>query len=227
MRRIDIAAGYRSSDVELVAECLNEEGIGIIPTDTVYGLAALATSEKAINRLLEIKARPADKPLPVQCSSMSRAAEIAVLDLEPARSLASAFWPGALTLVLDMKPGITMPYQGPHTIGIRIPGNGFCLSLLELVGYLVVPSANSAGSSPPEAAVEIESEITEVIDFLVNGGRCSNGMPSTVVDVSSVAAGDLDNTGAPPRHSQPGNIYKILREGAITKEKIEKAIDNE
>lgn len=227
MRRIDITRGFSNLDVEFIAECLDKGGVGVIPTDTVYGLAALATNEKALSRILEIKARPPDKPLPVQCSSMSRAGEIAVLNLEPARSLANAFWPGALTLVLDIKPEITMPSQGPHTIGIRIPDNDFCLSLLELVGYLVVPSANPSGSTPPESVAEIRNEIIEVVDFLVDGGKCNTGTASTVVDVSSAAANSPYKTGAANRYPRTDKKYKILREGAITKEEIEKAVSDE
>lgn len=224
MQEVNITGGFRHHDVELIAGLLNEGGIGIIPTDTVYGLAALATSEDALNRLLEIKARPADKPFPVQCPTINHAEEIAVLDKEPARLLAEAFWPGALTLVLDMKPGIKMPHQGPDTIGIRIPDNIFCLTLLDMVRYLVVPSANPPGAAPPTVPGEIQDSIIAGVDFLVDGGRCTAGRQSTVVDISSPALTDANTLGKTMRYYQGEKGYRILREGAVSREEIERAL---
>ncbi|MBN1288869.1 MAG: L-threonylcarbamoyladenylate synthase, partial [Actinobacteria bacterium] len=147
MLRINITGGFSRRDVEVIAGLLNKGGLGIIPTDTVYGIAALATHQEAVRRLLYIKKRPEEKPLPLHSPSAHRAGDIAVLDQEPGRTLATAFWPGGLTLVLDRKPGVELPFQKPDTVGVRVPDNKFCRALLEKVGYLVVPSANTAGEN--------------------------------------------------------------------------------
>ncbi|MBN1288812.1 MAG: threonylcarbamoyl-AMP synthase [Actinobacteria bacterium] len=227
MLRIDITGGFSRGDVEVIAGLLNKGGLGIIPTDTVYGIAALATDEEAVGRLLSIKKRPKEKPLPLQSPSVHRVHDIAVLDREPGCTLAAAFWPGALTLVLDRKPGVELPFQEPDTVGVRVPDNEFCRALLEEAGYLVVPSANPAGEHPPATTESIVETITGAIDFLVDGGECPAGEPSTVVDISSQTGKYSPLPGeysSAFQYDKSTKGLKVLRAGAITIEEITRAI---
>ena len=206
MKRIDIMAGFTPDDVARAAAVLSEGGVGLIPTDTVYGLAALATHKAAVARVLDMKGRPADKPLPVQVASMRVANILAEADGPAAVTLAERFWPGALTLVLPRRtgPAAHLPSQPEESIGLRIPDDMFCVALIEHAGYLVVPSANPTGAPAPETLEQVSPEMIEAVDFVVNGGACQGGVESTVVDLT-------------------GNA-RVLREGAIPAADIMRAL---
>jgi L-threonylcarbamoyladenylate synthase len=194
---IDIMAGFTPEDVERTAEVLLRGGLGLIPTDTVYGIAALATDEEAVRRVLRLKERSPDKPLPVHVASMREANILAKADGVTAMALADKFWPGALTMVLKRRtgPGTHLPLQPPESIGLRIPDNMFCLALIEHAGFLVVPSANPPGAPSPRTLQDIQAGIREELDFTVDAGACPLGVESTVVDLTGKAT--------------------VLREGAI------------
>jgi L-threonylcarbamoyladenylate synthase len=201
MFRVEIEkAGFSSSDVERAAEILVSGGVGIIPTDTVYGLAALAVNEGAVERLLEIKERPAGKPPPVQISKVADADRLAFADEPDAIALMEKFWPGPLTLVLRRREGIDLPFQERESLALRMPDSAFCLELIETAGFLVVPSANRSGEPPPVSVEEVAREIVGLADFIVDGGACRGGVESTVVDLT-------------------GGL-RVLREGAITRKEI-------
>lgn len=204
MMRLRIAPGSFEEASKRAAEVLERGGIGIIPTETVYGLAARASDETAIARLLEIKERPTGKPLPVQVSGVEAAGELAKTGRPAARKLMERFWPGPLTLVLPVKPGVELPFQG-SAIGIRIPADYFCRALIERSGALVVPSANRSGEPPPASLEEVAPGLLELVDFVVDGGPCAAGTESTVVDL----------TGEP----------RVLREGAISAAEIRAAVE--
>lgn len=197
-------AGFSSGDVERTAQILLSGGVGIIPTDTVYGLAALAAHDGAVKRLLEIKERPAGKPLTVQISKVADAHRLTFADEPDAVALMEKFWPGPLTLVLRRREGIDFPFQESESLGLRMPDNDFCLQLIETAGFLAVPSANRSGEPPPASAEEVAREIVGLVDFIVDGGVCGGGVESTVVDLTGV--------------------LRVLREGAVTREEIERAL---
>ncbi len=184
MMRIDIMAGFSPGDVERAAAVLREGGVGVIPTDTVYGIAALARDKGAVSRVLDMKERPPYKPLPVQVASMLQADMLAVVDGPAFAALAEKFWPGPLTMVLPRKQaGPHLAYQGLDTIGLRMPDNMFCISLIEHAGYLVVPSANPPGQPSPVSLSDVSPDILGNVDFVVEGGSCEVGVESTVVDL--------------------------------------------
>jgi L-threonylcarbamoyladenylate synthase len=197
-------AGFSSGDVERAAEILLEGGVGIIPTDTVYGLAALAAHEGAVGRLLDIKNRPAGKPLPVHISNVADADKLTFADEPDAAALMEKFWPGPLTLVLRRRSGVHLPFQRRESLGLRIPDNPFCRRLIKKAGFLVVPSANFSGDPPPASPDEVADGIMGLADFIVDGGTCGGGLESTVVDLT----GGLE----------------VLREGAISAGEIMKAL---
>jgi L-threonylcarbamoyladenylate synthase len=206
LKRIDIMAGFTPEDVERAAALLRDGGIGVVPTDTVYGLVALATHEGAVARILEMKGREAGKPLPVQVASIREANILARADGPAAVTLADRFWPGALTLVLPRRtgPAAHLPSQPEESIGIRIPDDMFCVALIEHASYLVAPSANPAGAPAPETLDAVAPEIMEAVDFAVNGGACPHGVESTVVDLTAGV--------------------RVLREGAIAASEIMDAL---
>jgi L-threonylcarbamoyladenylate synthase len=203
--RITVAGDeFTPDDVARCARALEEGDIGIIPTDTVYGIAALANDSTAVARVMEIKGRPPGKPLPVQARGLEDASLIAAMEDPVARALALDFWPGPLTLVLPRRGDTVLPFQDEETIGVRVPGSAFDLELLAAAGFLVVPSANPAGAPPPEEVSEIAAEIIGAVDFVVDAGPCPCGVESTVVRV-------VGGT-------------RILRGGAIAEEELLRVI---
>lgn len=198
MKRIDIMAGFTPEDVRVVAELLTCGKVGVIPTDTVYGLAALAADREAVARLLRIKRRPADRPFPVQVASLREAGIFALMDGPGVRALAERFWPGPLTMVLPRRPGgaSALPFQAGESIGLRIPDDAFCASLIEHAGCLAVPSANILGAPAPSRTAEISPRLLEQIDFVVDAGACREGAESSVVELT-------------------GGAVRVLREGVI------------
>jgi L-threonylcarbamoyladenylate synthase len=194
--RISIAErGFTENDLELAAAVLASGGLGIMPTDTVYGLVALAENADAVARLFDIKGRPADKPLPIQVAKVEDADRLTYADAPEARRLMEAFWPGPITLVMKLRPGPRLPHQDPESLGIRIPDCAFCLALIERAGFLVVPSANFSGEPAPVSLDGVSGDLQRLAGFVVDGGACPVGLESTVVDLTSG--------------------LEILREGAI------------
>ena len=195
---------FSREEIERCAGVLAAGGIGVVPTDTVYGIAALATSAEAVERLMALKRRAADKPLPVQVATAWDANLLGVADGPTAAALIEAFWPGPLTMVVERRGEVALPFQDSSTIGLRIPASEFCRALITTAGYLVVPSANLPGKRPPVTAGELAGEVLDSVDFVVDAGPCPGGVESTVVDIT---------TGV-----------KVLREGALTSEALKKAI---
>ena len=175
-----------------------------IPTETVYGLAADATSAAAITSIYETKGRPRFNPLICHMSDLDMAERYAVFD-PVSRTLAGAFWPGPLTLVLPLKAdaGIhPLATAGLDTVGIRVPV-GFTAELIRNLGRpLAAPSANSSGRISPTTAQHVEADLGQKIEVIIDGGPCPVGVESTIVKV------------------EDGEI-RLLRPGGIEAEAIE------
>jgi L-threonylcarbamoyladenylate synthase len=175
-----------------------------IPTETVYGLAADATSAAAITSIYKTKGRPRFNPLICHMSDLDMAERYAVFD-PVSRTLASAFWPGPLTLVLPLKAdaGIhPLATAGLDTVGIRVPV-GFTAELIRSLGRpLAAPSANSSGRISPTTAQHVEADLGQKIEVIIDGGPCPVGVESTIVKV------------------EDGEIH-LLRPGGIEAEAIE------
>jgi L-threonylcarbamoyladenylate synthase len=196
---------FTPEQVEACADVLRSGGLCIIPTDTVYGIAASASDPSAVERLLALKGRAPDKPLPVQAASAGDADLLGVADSPVAAALIERFWPGPLTVVMERRPGTDLPFQNPGTIGIRVPDSGFCLALLKRAGHLMVPSANPPGAPAPVSFEDIAAEILGAVDLAVDAGPCPGGIESTVVDVT---AGAL-----------------VVREGAVSAAAVAEAVE--
>jgi L-threonylcarbamoyladenylate synthase len=182
-------------------------GIVAIPTDTVYGIAALPDNAAAIDRIYEAKGRPAEKALPILVSSAEAAARLA--HFSPlAWRLCLAFWPGALTLVVQADADFrSLALSADGTIGLRMPASDLALQILAGAGgVLAVTSANLSGLPAARSPAEALDQLQGRIDAIVDGGVCAGGVASTVVRAL-------------------GDAPEILREGAIPAEKIAHASD--
>jgi L-threonylcarbamoyladenylate synthase len=189
--------------LEKAVRCLQDGGLVAFPTDTLYGLAAVASRERAVERLFEVKERPRDRPLPVLVASAADANSVAAEVPLAARRLMEAFWPGGLTLVLRRHPGFrSLALAGGDTVAVRVPAHPVALELLRRVGEpLTGTSANLSGRPGPRIAEEVRHQLGERVDLIVDGGPCPGGVESTVVDC----------TVDPPR---------VLREGAVPAERV-------
>lgn len=173
-----------------------------LPTETVYGLAADASNIKAVRKIFDLKQRPADNPLIVHISSTDEAEDLAEAENEDFRRLAKAFWPGPLTLVLPKKALVLdIITAGLDTVALRMPDHPKMLSVIENTGPVAAPSANRSGRPSPTRPEHVEDDFGE--DFpVVDGGSCSVGIESTVLDLS-------------------GDSPVILRPGQVTADQIE------
>lgn len=162
----------------------------IVPTDTVYGIAVVATDPAATARLFAIKQRPSQAALPVLATDADQAFSLCGDVPDLARRLAERHWPGGLTLVLPRRPGLDLDLGGidDGTIGVRVPDHDVPVALAALVGPLAATSANLHGQPTPETAAGVVEQLGDAVRVVVDGGTCS-GAASTVVAVS--AGGDL------------------------------------
>lgn len=173
------------------------EAIGL-PTETVYGLAADASRPDAVRRIFALKGRPADHPLIVHIAGADQLERWARDVPEAARTLAAAFWPGPLTLILRKRDDVPDEVTGGQsTVGLRCPAHPLALALLQAFGGgLAAPSANRFGHVSPTAAAHVREEFGAAVPVVLDGGDCAVGIESTIVDLS----------GGTPRILRPGRI---------------------
>lgn len=165
--------------VQDAADVLIRGGVVVLPTDTVYGIAARAEDAKAVDRLFAIKGRPHDKAVALLVSGEEMASRWA--DLTPARAEIASGWPGALTVVVPRTIDRHGVFLGgdPSTVGLRMPNHAFLLDLIERVGPLAATSANPTGDATPQDLASIATALKDV-DLFVDGGLLG-GVPSRVV----------------------------------------------
>ncbi len=187
--------------VAAATSALQRHGLVGLPTETVYGLAALASDPAAVRRVFEVKGRPADHPVIVHVASAASLADWGADPPSYALELAQALWPGPLTLVIPAAP--TVPRYvtgGQDTVGLRCPAHPVALALVEAAGPVAAPSANRFGQVSPTSAADVLADIGERLepglDLILDGGSCPVGVESTI----------LDCTGDAPR---------VLRWGAV------------
>lgn len=172
-----------SATPDQIGEVLAAGGLVVLPTDTVYGLAARAADPVATGRLFACKGREASVPIAVLCADAEQA--FALVDEVPAvaRSLAEAHWPGAMTLVLPRRADLDWELGEPRsTIGLRCPDDACIRAVAGRVGPLATTSANRHGVPTPATAAEAAASLLEPVDLVVDGGPRA-GVASTVVDL--------------------------------------------
>jgi L-threonylcarbamoyladenylate synthase len=209
---MEIISNPTEVEIKKAAQALMDGHLVAFPTETVYGLGADATNEKAVSRVYSVKGRPSDHPLIVHISSIVKLTDWAIEIPEYATKLAEEFWPGAMTLILKRtslaKDFIT---GGQNYIAIRVPDNPIAIALLENFenegGFgVVAPSANRFGAVSPTSTIAVMAELGDYLsnsDLILDGGNCSIGIESTIIDVTT-------------------KYPIILRPGAVTSELIAK-----
>jgi L-threonylcarbamoyladenylate synthase len=173
-------AAARAEAVEL----LRAGRIVAIPTDTVYGIAADMALPDAIERLFAAKRRPPEKAVAVLLADAEQAWSLGVPS-PAARALAGAFWPGGLTLVLPVRPGVVLPdvlAAGAPTIGVRVPDHEAPRAIARVLGPLPTTSANVSGQPDANDAQEIAERLGGAVALVLDGGPVHGGPASTVVD---------------------------------------------
>lgn len=169
------------STLEETADALARGELAVIPTDTVYGLAASLDHPSSIAEIFVAKGRPPEKPIPVLGTGVDQLASVAAFD-ERARKLAARFWPGPLTLILPRAETFDADLGGDETrtVGVRVPKEPRTLELLRMTGPLAVTSANRSGEAEATTVDEARSALSEHVSVYLDGGRCV-GTPSTIV----------------------------------------------
>ncbi|MDI6703866.1 MAG: L-threonylcarbamoyladenylate synthase [bacterium] len=195
--------------IKIAAGIIKSSGLVAFPTDTVYGLGANALNERAVSKIFEVKRRPAYSPLILFIYKKEDLRNFVEEVPAQADLLIERFWPGALTLVFKKSGILSEPLTcGSAKIGIRIPNNKVVLSLIKEIDVpLATTSANIHGNPSPTEAHEVLHDLEGKIDLILDGGKTTLGIESTVLDVTTL----------PPI---------ILREGSISKRELEKVLGN-
>jgi len=185
-------------DVATAAAALRRGELVVYPTETFYGLGALASLPEALARLAAAKLRPEGKPLPLVAADIDMAFALWEEVPEAARRLAERFWPGPLTLVAAAASGLPARLVLGGAVGVRVPGLALARELSRLAGgALVSTSANPAGGVSPSSSAGLAPAMLARIDMVLDGGPTPGGLPSTVVEVRS-SGGTLLREGAVP-----------------------------
>jgi tRNA threonylcarbamoyl adenosine modification protein (Sua5/YciO/YrdC/YwlC family) len=197
----NLEAAPTSENVGIAAavEALRVGRLAVLPTDTVYGIAADAFSPSAVNALLAAKGRGRDMPVPVLIGNTQTLEGIAEDVSESARALIEAFWPGGLSLVIRHPASLRWDLgEGSGTVLVRIPQHPLAIAVLEQTGPLAVSSANRSGQPPATSVVEARRQLGGAVAVYLDGGETPGPIPSTIVDVSQPAV--------PPRILRLGTI---------------------
>jgi L-threonylcarbamoyladenylate synthase len=191
--------------VAAAADVLRRGGLVAYPTETFYGLGALARDAGALARLAAAKLRPEGKPLPLLAADLAQVEEVA--ELPPAAlRLAARFWPGPLTLVVPARSGLDPAITaGTGTVAIRVPGSDVARALARAAGSAIVStSANLSGEPPPCTADALSPALRARLDHVLDGGSTAGGLPSTIVALD-------------------GGGMRLVRVGAVSFDEVRRA----
>lgn len=170
--------------VNYSAELLCGDGVILTPTDTVYGLICLPTSDIAIKKIFEMKRRPVNRHLPIIVADWQQAeSKLPIVWNLPARRLADKFWPGALTLACGIKENDVKWLEGRIEVGIRVPDHIYIQKLARKMGPLLMTSANKHGEDTPHTLEGALRDLAAAPSLAIDGGLLS-GAPSTLVNVN-------------------------------------------
>ena len=193
--------------IRRAAEIIQQGGLVGIPTETVYGLAGNALNGSVSRKIFAAKGRPSDNPLIVHIAAEEEARPLVKEFPEPARKLAAAYWPGPLTMVLPKSELVPMETSGGlSTVAVRLPAHPVANRLIRACGCpLAAPSGNLSGRPSPTTARHMLHDMDGRIDAILDGGPCSVGVESTIINLAS---------------DEP----ELLRYGAVTREMLEEAL---
>lgn len=198
---------FDSGDImKKIIDVINNDGVVIMPTDTIYGIVAKATKEDVIKKVYSLKKRDDRKPMLILVSDIEMLKKYVVSINEIEQTLIDSLWPGPLTIIFDKKNISDLLTGGLNTIGIRIPANKDLLEIITRVGVpLLSTSVNLSGEKSATCVSNISESMLDNVDYVYDNGEC-NDVPSTIVRVAD-------------------DEVKILREGIVSKEKIESIIN--
>lgn len=187
---------------------LQNGGLVAFPTDTVYGVGALAFDGAAVESIYTAKDRPVEKAIPILIADLDDLARVTSSPLPPlAVKLASRFWPGPLTILVPKRADLPESVSASATVGVRVPDHEVARALLRAAGPMAVTSANISGAQSPVTAQEVYEQLGGRVAVIIDGGRTPGGVPSTLVDCTE-------------------SELKILREGPISLDDLYASLNN-
>ncbi len=206
----EIIINPKNIDKELVREAgkvLFDGGLVAFPTETVYGLGANALNDAAVESIFKAKGRPNDNPLIVHVASVEDVYPLVKCVSEKAKRVMQTFWPGPISIIMKKTDKIGDAVSaGLDTVAIRMPSHPVALEVIASSKVpIAAPSANTSGRPSPTSASDVHEDMYGKIDMIVDGGKCTVGVESTVLDLS-------------------GDDAVILRPGAVTAKQLEKVI---
>ncbi len=193
--------------IRAALKILRNGGLVAFPTDTVYGVGALAFDGKAVESIYIAKNRPIEKAIPVLIADAADMEKVGMNIPAIAHQLAARFFPGPLTCLIPKQPTLPESVSAAETVGVRVPDHAVARALLRAAGPMAVTSANISGQPSPSTAQEVLAQLGERIDLIIDGGKTPGGVPSTLVDCTGI---DL----------------KILREGPISLAEIRQKLSS-
>lgn len=197
----------REAAIDAVTLAVQQGGVVVLPTDTVYGIAADAFDGAAVDALLDAKGRGREMPPPVLVSAATTLDALAVNVPDYARALVAAFWPGALTLICHQQPSLQWDLgETRGTVALRMPDHELTREVLERTGPLAVSSANLTGHPAALDADAAEEMLGDVVEVILDGGPAPGGESSTIIDVTTES----------PR---------LLRRGALSSEQLTEVLE--
>lgn len=207
MKYFDWTNKIDEKELKEVIEVLDNDGLVIFPTETVYGIASKATSLKAVDKLYEAKKRPRDKAINIMVGDSKDISKYAKINSEIEAKIIEEFMPGGITLILDkvddFGEGFTL---SNNTIGVRIPNNTIALKILKNISFpLTVPSANISNKPSGTEVNDIIDDFRNTVDIIIDGGKSVDSIPSTIVRVED-------------------NKINILRQGKISEDEIKERV---
>jgi len=205
----EIISANDPSCIEQAARLLREGELVAYPTDTVYGLGAVATDDAAVRRLFAVKSRPLSKPMPLLIADEGEASALAETTPE-ARVLMAEFWPGALTIVMRKNADFnSVALAGQDKVALRLPDERV---VREIVRVLRAPitgtSANRAGARAPRSASEVAFALGDMVALVIDGGASPGGQESTVIDITATP-------------------FTVVREGAVSNAELRNKLGKE
>lgn len=208
----------QQEEINEIASFLEKGEVVAIPTETVYGLAANAFDESAVQKIYEAKGRPSDNPLIVHIAKIEDMHLLAEEITEEAQKLAEKYWPGPLTIILPKNKYVPDCVSGYlPTVAIRFPEHKAAQAIIEAAGTpLAAPSANISGFPSPTSFQYVEDDMTGRVAAIVDGGDCDFGIESTVITLAT----------NPPTLLRPGAVTKEQLEEVLGEIKVDKAVLN-